>query len=60
MVDKSHVPVCCGLMLVQGWEGPTPLGPGQNMHAWNTGSQAEPGGGWVDLCSQPVPYRACF
>lgn len=43
--DKSHVPVCCGLMLVKVWEGPMALGPGQNMHAWNTGSQAEPGVG---------------
>lgn len=45
MGDKSHVPVCCGLMLVKVWEGPMALGPGQNMHAWNTGSQAEPGVG---------------
>lgn len=27
--NKTCVPAYCGIMVVQVWEGPTPLGPGQ-------------------------------
>lgn len=61
--DKLHVPASCGPMLVQMWEGPMSLGPGQGMHVWNTGlglviwEPGRAGGGWVDLWQPGCPLQ---